>query len=222
LLLFHPLRSGSSFSDALDLDLCACPCRLTRRPPRHLPRSSLLAPLSLRHQLRYLHRAVIAPPSVIATATTLHPHPHPHPHRSLPLSLSTSPHIVTAIMRRSSSISSISSLSSDADTMQIFVKDVSGTSSKPPAQARHTTRPLTCPSNPSLNTHKHIDKHSALAAGAADRPAPARRPAHSTRRQASLEQHHIARRLRHCPQRHPAHGAADARRHAPQEDPLLI
>jgi predicted nucleic acid binding AN1-type Zn finger protein len=49
-------------------------------------------------------------------------------------------------MRRSSSISSISSLASDADTMQIFVKDVSGTS----------TIPLSIPTNTSISTLRSL------------------------------------------------------------------
>ncbi|KAF2657818.1 hypothetical protein K491DRAFT_676939 [Lophiostoma macrostomum CBS 122681] len=45
-------------------------------------------------------------------------------------------------MRRTSSISSMSSTSSDEETMQIFVKDVSG----------HNTIPLTIPSSTSIST----------------------------------------------------------------------
>lgn len=67
-------------------------------------------------------------------ATTRRPHqrhltrsPHPHTHTT-PTRTCLS---ATATMRRSSSISSISSSSSESeDTMQIFVKTVSGSSSK--------------------------------------------------------------------------------------------
>lgn len=130
------LRSGLRHLYLLDPHLSLLPLLL---PPTHSLSVIALALLSLSclyitspiciyplNHLRYLAGQF--------AATTRRPHqrhltrsPHPHTHTT-PTRTCLS---ATATMRRSSSISSISSSSSESeDTMQIFVKTVSGSSSK--------------------------------------------------------------------------------------------
>ena len=145
-------------------------------------------------------------------------------------------------MRRTSSLSSLSSSSSDSeDTMQIFVKTVSGTNStfcpyRANSESRnHTyytttvfelhketsTLTIMCYSNPPHNPRKHLNKHPPLPPRPPHQHAP-RRPAHSPRRQAPFLARHYPLRVRHRAQLNAAHGAAAAWRHAAQEDPLLV
>jgi len=133
------LRSGLRHLYLLDPHLSLLLLLLLLLPPTHSLSVIALALLSLSclyitspiciyplNHLRYLAGQF--------AATTRRPHqrhltrsPHPHTHTT-PTRTCLS---ATATMRRSSSISSISSSSSESeDTMQIFVKTVSGSSSK--------------------------------------------------------------------------------------------
>jgi hypothetical protein len=128
-------------------------------------------------------------------------------------------------MHRSDSISSVSSSASDAEeTMQVFIKTVSGDSS-----TSHLR--LICPaahvltnhySNPPYHPFHNLHLNSTLPPRPPHKPVHPLGPAPRARRQAPRITQLDTHILQHPAQRHNTHGPAHARRHAAQEDPVLV
>lgn len=127
-------------------------------------------------------------------------------------------------MHRTNSMSSIASSASDAeDTMQIFVKNVPGTSSTSYSMSNSSHPPnLQISSNPYDPSTKHLNIHPPHPARRPHQRSHSLRPAPRARRKTPVLTLHHPLRLQHPTKLHLTHGSTIARWHASQEDPLLF